>query len=145
MKDSKSEIISVMLNICTRVITLIFIVATLFESGPWKKESIRGVIFIGIISGLAFGLFYIKKNMTRVQTFLFYILYFLILNVTLFIVSIKLDWIQKELNSCLRMEIMFVLVFFGVYALMYFVDFNEAKKINKKLQDRKKQKDLEKN
>lgn len=145
MKDSKSEIISVMLNICTRVITLIFIVATLFESGSWKIESIRGVIFIGIISGLAFGLFYIKKNMTRVQTFLFYILYFLILNVTLFIVSIKLDWIQKELNSCLRMEIMFVLVFFGVYALMYFVDFNEAKKINKKLQDRKKQKDLEKN
>lgn len=139
MKDSKREMISVMLNICTRVITLIFVVATLFSRADWKVESIWGVIFIGIVSGLGFGLFYIKKNMTRLQTFLFYVLYFLILNVTLFIVSIKLDWMQKELASCLQMEVMFVLVFFGVYVLMYLVDFNEAKKINQKLKDRKKE------
>ncbi len=145
MRDScsKNEIISVMLNICTRVISLIFVVATLFDSASWSKEGIQGVIFIGVVSGLAFGLFYIKKNMTRMQTFLFYVLYFLILNVTLFAVSIKLDWIQKELASCLRMEMMFVLVFFGVCVLMYLVDFNEAKKINQKLKDRKNRLDAE--
>jgi hypothetical protein len=31
------------------------------------------------------------------------------------------------------MEMMFVLVFFGVYVLMYLIDFNEAKKINQKI------------
>ena len=146
MRDScsKNEIISVMLNICTRVISLIFVIAMLFGSASWSKESIQGIIFIGLVSGLSFGLFYVKKNMTRMQTFLFYVLYFLILNVTLFAVSIKLGWIQKELASCLRMEMMFVMVFFGVCVLMYLVDFNEAKKINQKLKDRKNRLESEK-
>jgi cbb3-type cytochrome oxidase subunit 3 len=35
------------------------------------------------------------------------------------------------------MEGMFLLVFFLVYVLVYVFDFNQTKKINKKLQDRK--------
>ena len=35
------------------------------------------------------------------------------------------------------MEIMFVLIFIFVSVLVYLLDFNDAKKINKKLQERK--------
>ena len=35
------------------------------------------------------------------------------------------------------MEAIFLFVFFGVYFITYLVDFSEAKKINRKLKDRK--------
>ncbi|MBR5096637.1 MAG: DUF3021 family protein [Treponema sp.] len=144
MKNSecKGEMISVMLNICSRVISLIFLVVTLFSviSGKdicWMKGDVFGVIFIGLVSGAGFGIFYIKRNISRKMTFLLYVIYFLILNAVLFLVGFRLDWIHKDCISVATMEAMFVIVFFGVYTLMYLTDMKEADKINQKIKDRK--------
>ena len=147
MKHSVNNdgMLSVMINICTRVVTMIFIMITIFRkffssSGELYMglKDIWGVLIIGIVSGFAFGIFLIKKNMTNRQFTLCKILYFLILNSVLVFIGLNLGWFQKELKSLVIMEIMFVLIFFIVTLLVYLLDFSEAKKINEKLQARKK-------
>lgn len=142
--ENNDGMISVMVNICTRVVTMIFIMITIFRkvfssSGELVMglKDIWGVLLIGIVSGLAFVIFLIKKNKTSGQFILCEIIYFLILNATLFFVGLNLGWFKKEVSSIAIMEIMFVLIFIIVSVLVYLLDFNEAKKINEKLQARK--------
>lgn len=147
MKHSVNNdgMLSLMINICTRVVTLIFIMISVFRkfftsSGNLYMglKDIWGVLIIGIVSGFAFGIFFIKKNMTNRQFVLCEILYFLILNSVLVFIGLNLGWFQKELKSLAIMEIMFVLIYIIVTLLVYLLDFSEAKKINEKLQARKK-------
>lgn len=146
MKNNEKNdgMISVMINICTRVITMIFVMITIFRkafdpSGTiiLTLKDIWGVILIGGVSGLSFGIFYIKKNMSNRMLILSKILYFLIINATLCIVGLNIGWFKKEVTSIVIMEVMFVLVFVLVSILVYLLDFNDAKKINQKLKDRK--------
>ena len=146
MKHSENNdgMFSVMINICTRVVTMIFIMITIFRkffssSGELYMglKDIWGVLIIGIVSGLLFGIFLIKKNMTNRQLILCEIVYFLILNSVLVFIGLNLGWFQKEVKSLAIMEIMFVLIYIIVTLLVYLLDFNEAKKINEKLQARK--------
>jgi len=142
--EDKKEVFSVMLNICTRVITLIFFVVTL--SGAifnkceihYSATDVFGILLMGLFSGLSFGIFYIKKNMTARQTIILQICYFLILNASLLGIGLYLEWFEKSVSSLVTMEIMFVLIYTIVTVLLYILDFNEAKKINQKLKDRKK-------
>ena len=145
VSDNKHEMISEMINITTRVVTMVFIIITIFTllTGDAKTiyfglEDICGVLLMGLTSGIGFGVFYIKKNMSPKQTVLVHILYFLILNVVLLLIGLNLGWFKKEISSLVAMEIMFIVVYFVVTLLVYLVDFNEAKKINQKLNDRKK-------
>jgi len=146
-KEDRKEMLSVMINICTRVVTLIFIVVSIFNKAgflykntevSWGMNDILGVLIIGIASGLLFGLFYIKKNISGRIMLVLQIIYFLILNSILLFVGLYLGWFVKEFSSIIKMEIIFVLIYFVVTLLLYFFDFNEAKKINQKLQSRKK-------
>ena len=143
--EKKDGMLSIMINICTRVVTMIFIMITLFRKffDPTGNlimglKDIWGVLLIGIVSGLAFGIFFIKKNMSNRQLILCEILYFLILNTVLCFVGLNIGWFDKELKSMAIMELMFVLIYIVVTALVYLLDFNETRKINKKLKDRKK-------
>lgn len=135
--ENRSEIISLMVNICTRVISLIFLVETVIAHSDWDAKSVAGVLLIGIISGLAYGLLFIKRDMSRKQTFFSFLIYAIILNAVLFFIGLNLGWIKKEVASFAKMEAIFLFVFFGVYFITYLVDFSEAKKINRKLKDRK--------
>ena len=67
--ERNKEMISIMINICTRVVTLVFMIATVFilifsddKDIRWSITDIWGVLLIGIVSGAGFGIFYIKKN-----------------------------------------------------------------------------------
>ena len=145
-RENKDGMISVMINICTRVVTMIFIMIIFFNkfivpSGELYMglKDILGVLLIGIVSGLAFSIFFIKKNMSNKQFVLCEIIYFLILNAVLCFTGFNLGWFSKELSSIVIMEVMFIVIYVIVTLLVYLLDFNEAKKINEKLQARKKQ------
>lgn len=142
--DKKKDMFTVMTNICARVVTLVFIFIALFRkffnpSGELKMgiDDIWGVVFVGVVSGLAFGIFYIKKNFSNKELLLFQILYFLIVNATVCATGFYLNWFKKELSSIILMEVMFVLIYLLVTFLVYVLDFSEAKKINEKLKARK--------
>ncbi len=144
-RENKDGMISVMINICTRVVTMIFIMIIFFNkfivpSGDLYMglKDILGVLLIGIVSGLAFSIFFIKKNMSNKQFVLCEIIYFLILNAVLCFTGFNLGWFSKELSSIVIMEVMFIVIYVIVTLLVYLLDFNEAKKINEKLQARKK-------
>lgn len=141
--EDKKELLSVMLNVCTRVITLIFLVTTLFEKfvqhkdTHWAINDIWGVLFIGFISGLGAAIFCALKEKSKISVIISHIVYFLIINAVLLFTSLNLGWFVKEFSSLMTMEIMFVLIYFAVSVLVYMLDYNEAKKINQKIQDRK--------
>ena len=143
--ERNKEMISIMINICTRVVTLVFMIATVFilifsddKNIRWSITDIWGVLLIGIVSGAGFGIFYIKKNMSNRLLLLLKAIYFFMINAVLFFVAIKLGWMQKNWPSIALMEVMFIIVYFLVNTLVYLLDFNEAKKINEKLKNRKK-------
>ena len=142
--ENKNELISIMVNICTRVIALIFIVSTLFQrfilhqDAHWAINDIWGVVFIGIVSGLGAGFFCGQRDMSKVKATVIQIAYFLILNAVLLFTGLYLGWFDKELSSLIVMEIMFLIIYIAVSVLVYLLDYNEAKKINQKIQDRKK-------
>ncbi len=143
--EKNKEMLSLMINISTRVVTLIFLIASIIlyfffglENVHWGLIDIWGILLIGLVSGAAFGIFYIKKNMSNKEIILLRIVYFLIINATLFIVAIKLGWINEESFSIISMEAMFIVIYILVNVLVYLFDFSEAKKINQKLKDRKK-------
>ena len=142
-KDENENMLSIMINICTRVVTIIFIIATLIpyltgdKNQHWSISDIWGVLLIGIFSGLMFGVYYALKKTSKLLTYLFFICYFLVINALVLGFGFKLNWFSTELKSVLLMEGMFLLVFFLVYVLVYVFDFNQTKKINQKLQDRK--------
>ncbi len=141
--EEKENIFSIMINISTRVVTLIFVIATLIpyltgdKNQHWSFTDIWGVLLIGIISGLMFGVYYVLKNPSKLLTNFFFICYFLVINALVLGLGFKLHWFSTELKSVLFMEGMFLLVFFLVYVLVYVFDFNQTKKINQKLLDRK--------
>lgn len=143
--EEKNEIVSVMINVFTRVVTFIFLVM-IFKTliaGEVNKvyfsiKDVAGILLMGFISGIAVGIFYIKKNMTARTITVLHIAYFLILNAVLFCLGISFGWFEKSAKSLITMEIMFVLIYLVVLVLVYVFDFNEAKKINQKLKDRKK-------
>lgn len=143
--EKRDGMFSIMINICTRVVTMIFIAITVFRkfftsSGELYMgiKDIWGVLLMGIVSGLAFAIFYIKKNMSNRQFILCEIVYFLILNAVLFFVGLNLGWFKKDLTSLAIMETMFILIYIVVTVLVYLLDFNETRKINEKLKSRKK-------
>lgn len=138
------KLFSVMLNICARVVTLILlfiaILRKLFTPDGTlllSLQDIWGILFIGLVSGVAFGLFYLKKNMSGREVLLTHCAYFLIVNATLSLTGFHLGWFKKELPSIVLMEAMFTVIYILVTLLVYLLDFNEAKKINEKLQARK--------
>ena len=138
------KLFSVMLNICARVVTLILlfiaILRKLFTPDGTlllSLQDIWGILFIGLVSGVAFGLFYLKKNMSGREVLLTHCAYFLIVNATLSLTGFHLGWFKKELPSIALMEAMFTVIYILVTLLVYLLDFNEAKKINEKLQVRK--------
>ena len=100
-------------------------------------DDILGVIFIGAVSGLAFGIFYVKNNLSARGAALLQLLYFAIINATVCATGFCLSWFKKELKTILVVEAMFILIYFLVTFFVYMFDFNEAKKINEKLKARK--------
>ena len=94
--DEKTEIVSLMVNICTRVITSILIIAPIIMKFAFHYSNLAlgfadiwGIILIGVVSGASFGIFFIKKNMTKLQQLICHVLYFLILNAVVLFSAIK--------------------------------------------------------
>ncbi|MBR7064988.1 MAG: hypothetical protein IKI31_07580, partial [Treponema sp.] len=94
MKTSaeKDDIIFVMIDVCTRVVTMVFVVFSIVATLTKQSDSFRftlrdvnGILFMGIISGIATGMLCLKNQVSKKQEILFQFIHFLILNSSLFI------------------------------------------------------------
>ena len=145
-------IFSQIINICTRVTTLIFLFSTILMkyTNPdvtyIPLTDILYIILIGVISGLAFLIYYIPKNPGKKMMLFLEVCYFLIINVSVMFFAIKLEWINiVNKTSVTAMEIFIIVIYVIVKALFFFLDFREANKMNNLLQKRKEKKKSENN
>ena len=143
-------ILSQMINICTRVTTLIFLFSTFLMkfTNPGTTyiplTDILYIILIGVISGLAFLIYYIPKNPGKIMMIFLEFAYFLIINFTVIFLAIKLDWMTLvNHTSVLVMELLIIVIYVIVKALFYIFDYREATKMNDLLQKRKEKKNSE--
>lgn len=143
-------ILSQMINICTRVTTLIFLFSTILLkfTNPGityiPLTDILYIILIGVISGLAFIIYYIPKNPGKKMMLFLEVCYFLIINVSVMFFAIKLNWISiVSKTSVIAMELLIIIIYVIVKVLFYFFDFREANKMNDLLQKRKEKNNLE--
>ena len=143
--ERNKEMISIMINICTRVVTLVFMIATLsiliFSDDKdirWSITDIWGVLLIGIVSGAGFGIFYIKKNMSNKLLLLLKAIYFLVINAVLFFVAIKLGWMQRNGLQSLSWKVCLYWFIFLSTPLFTFLILTKLKRLTKNLKAVKK-------
>lgn len=139
------DILSQMINICTRVVTLIFAISTLvvliFNNSKvnYSLSDVWSVLIIGIISGLAFIIFYIPKKISKKLMAFLQFIYFVIINTTVMLIGFHQNWFDtNNKSSVFLMELMFLLVYIIVTILVFVFDIREANKMNKLLAKRKK-------
>lgn len=149
-EQSFKQMISMMINICTRVITLIFLIATigfslLDSSFPgFRTKDVVYIILIGVITGLLCVIYFIPKKISKKTTILLDLIYFLATNVTVLTIGAKLKWyVPKEKSSFLFMEGMIIFIYVIVYVSCYLFDRKRAAKMNYMLKQRKLRKQKE--
>lgn len=139
------EILSQMINICTRVVTLIFAISTIpyliskEHSNNYTPKDVWYIILVGIISGIAFIIYYIPKEISKKMMIFIQIIYFVIINTTVLFIGAKLNWFDiTNKASTLIMEGMIIIIYFIVYITCIIFDFRQASKMNDLLERRKK-------
>ena len=141
------DILSQMINICTRVVTCVFVISTLIvlvfnnQKVTYSVTDVWSILVIGFISGFGFIIFYIPKKISKKLMALLQFIYFVIINTTVMLFGFRQGWFEAgNKKSVFLMETMFVLIYIIVTILVFAFDFREADKMNKLLQKRKQDK-----
>lgn len=141
------EKINMMITIHTRVVTAIFLFMVIYffmvTDFTLKIRDILGVQIIGLVSAVAYLPLMTDKEVSKRKMIIMNVVYCLTINLTVMITGLVLHWFSFSNNiSWICGEIMFV----SVYALMMFIaykiDTSTAKKINEKLKERNKNRNL---
>jgi len=137
------EKINILIQIFTRVVTAIFLIASIYITifnGTEQVLSVKDIWAIMIIAA-ASALFYIpllsEKSFSKPVMFTLQILYFLAVNITTLITAAIRGWFSLQNPATLAS---FELVVISVYALVMFISYKidsaSAKEMNKRLKER---------
>lgn len=133
------EKIECMIKIHTRVVTGIFLFLCLYllwlpGDASIRIKDILGIQIIGLISALAYIPLMTDKEFSKTKMIVMNFLYFLTINVTVFITGFTLNWLSLALKeSLLFIEGMIIIVYVLMMLIAYKVDSNQANEMNKKL------------
>lgn len=136
------EKIQILINIYTRVVTGIFFFLCFYLFWLPGNASIRiidilGIHIIGLISALANLPFLVDKEYSKISMGILNVAYFLIINISTFIIGYILNWFSFKLKgSIFAIEGMIIAVYIITKVVFYIIDFSDAAKITKKLQER---------
>ena len=143
--NERSIFFSSMLNNCARNILFIFLFTIIklilfddFKTITFSVKDILGIIIIGISLGCSYCIFYIKKNNSIIITIIIEFAIFILLDAILLAIGFFLGWFEKKVASLISIEMMYILSFFVTSFLVFIYDVDVAKRINKKLKERKK-------
>ena len=143
--NERSIFFSSMLNNCARNFLFIFLFIIIklilfddFKTTTFSVKDILGIIIIGISLGCSYCIFYIKKNNSIIITIIIEFAIFILLDVIILAVGFFLGWFEKKVDSLISIEMMYILSFFVTSFLVFIYDVDVAKRINKKLKERKK-------
>jgi len=136
------EKIETLIKIYTRVVTGIFLFICVYLFWYTDEMMIRiidiaGVHVVGLVCAIAYLPLLTDKEFSKRKMIVMNILYFLSINVTVFVVGYVLKWASFSVKGSLfTIEGMIILIYALMMFISYRIDSNETNKINKKLQER---------
>ena len=137
------EKIQVIISIFTRVVTAIFLFASIYNfsfSGLhacFEVADILLILLIGLISAVCYLPFLGDKIFSKVKMFLMQIIYFVIINSVVLTIGYFRNWFCFEQKSLFfAFESVIILVYAIVMIVSYKVDSEAAEKMNERLKNR---------
>lgn len=132
--------LSLMIDMFTKLATAIFIFSSIYIfifGGLDSVVSVKyiwGVLVQAFLLSVAFVPFFSDKEMSRKKFLVCNILYFIFADIVVLVSGLFLHWFSLEHPvTIVAMEIVFVLVYVSVYALMYFSSKKSVDKMNQQL------------
>lgn len=136
MKEKIGELIKVF----TRVVTTIFIIASIYMLIFWGTErifsalDILGILLIGIVSAICIIPYMSDKEYSKKGLLFLNILYFFEINIVSLVVGFVRQWFSFEhISTVICFELVIIAVYVIVSLINYKIDLNEANEMNKKL------------
>ena len=136
MKEKIGELIKVF----TRVVTTIFIIASVYLYIFWGTQKvfsvidIFGILIIGFVSAICIIPYMSDKEYSKKGLLLLNILYFFEINIVSLVVGFVRQWFSFEhISTVICFELVIIVVYVIVSLINYKIDLNEANEMNKKL------------
>lgn len=136
------EKLKVLINIHTRVVTGIFFFLCFYlfwlpGDSAIRIKDILGVQIIGLISAVAYLPFLVSREYSKIVMGVLRVVYFLLINATVYVMGLWLHWFSvKVTGSIVAIELMIVAVYVITTIIFFTIDYSDAAKLNKKLQER---------
>lgn len=92
------------------------------------------VVLTGVVGALPSFIFYSKKELTKKQWIVRYVVHFFVIETIILTEGWIFDW-YSGIFSALTIAFIVVLVYVVVYAYSYFLKFNTVKRVNSALKD----------
>lgn len=132
-----------MISIFTRVVTAIFLIASIYIalfSGAQQVLSIKdiwAVMLIGAVSAVFYLPFLLDVNYSKTLMVIMQLVYFLVINAVTLCTGYLRSWFSlKSPLNVLSFEVVVISVYAIVMIVSYKIDSASAKKMNEKLEER---------
>ena len=137
------EKINIMLMIFTRVVTAIFLIASIYITFFFGNERVMAstdiwaIMFIGFVSAVCYLPFLLEINYSKIAMVILQVIYFLIINAVTLITGAFRGWFTfKNPVNAISFEAVIICVYVIVMIVSYIIDSDSAKKMNQKLEER---------
>ena len=137
------EIINIMIKIFTRVVTAIFLIASIYITFFFGTErvvastDIWAIMLIGFVSAVCYLPFLLEINYSKIALVILQIVYFLIINAVTLVTGASRGWFTfKNPVNTISFEAVIICVYVIVMIVSYIIDSDSAKKMNQKLEER---------
>ena len=135
--------IDTLIQIFTRVVTTIFLFASLYEAifvdmkVVFYIRDIWGIMLIGMLCAVCYLPMLSEKSYSKLTMIIFQVAYFIIINAATLATGFLLHWFNfKNPVAVFSFEIIIILVYSSVMFISYKIDSDSAKKMNEKLEER---------
>ena len=137
------EKIDWMIQIFTRVVTTIFLIASVYEAifvgmdVAFRIIDLWGIMLIGVLCAVGYLPMLSEKEYSKITMIILQVAYFVIINAATLTTGFMLKWFNfKNPVAVFSFEIVIILVYVTVMMISYKIDSDSAKKMNEKLEER---------
>ncbi len=137
------EKISILIDIFTRVVAGILFFSVIYSlivfgsNARLLLSDIFGILLIGFISAVAYIPFLRKKEISKKAMLFLNVIYFLVINISVFIIGFVQHWFLVEnKKTIIGLELTFVSVYIIVMVVSFIIDVDNVSRMNELLKKR---------
>ena len=137
------EKLNIMINIFTRVVTTIFLLASIYEAifvgfeVTFSIIDVWGIMIIGLLCAVCYLPLLNEQNYSKKTMIILQIAYAVIINAATLVTGFLLGWFNfKNSFAVFSFEVIIIFVYITVMLISYKIDSDSAKEMNEKLKER---------